>query len=44
MPGVQRYNHDQDVVDVVFEIAPPGATGVFKPYVSGRIRRMSHDS
>ena len=34
----------EDVVDVMFEIAPPGAPGAFKPYVSGRIRRASHDS
>ena len=32
------------VVDVTFEIAPPGAPGAFKPYVSGRIRRASRDS
>ena len=28
-----------DVVDVTFEIAPPGAPEAFKPYVSGRTRR-----
>ncbi|MDD5564438.1 MAG: hypothetical protein PHQ91_12070 [Thermoanaerobaculaceae bacterium] len=34
----------EGVVDVVFEIAPPGAAGAFKPYVSGRIRRTSRGS
>ena len=34
----------EDVMDVVFEIAPPGAPGSFKPYVSGRIRRTNPDS
>jgi len=30
-----------DVVDVVFEIAPPGAPAAFNPYVSGRTRRVA---
>ncbi len=34
----------EDVVEVVFEIAPPGVPGAFKPYLSGRIRRASRES
>jgi hypothetical protein len=34
----------EDVVDVTFEIAPPGAPGAFKTYVSGRTRRDEHGS
>ena len=33
----------EDVVDVAFEIAPPGTPAAFKPYVSGRTRRTSRD-
>ncbi len=29
-----------DAVDVTFEVAPPGAPDAFKPYVSGRTRRV----
>ncbi|MGD1146889.1 MAG: hypothetical protein ABR961_02920 [Thermoanaerobaculaceae bacterium] len=32
----------EDVVDVAFEIAPPGTPAAFKPYVSGRTRRTGH--
>lgn len=30
---------DAQTLTVTFEMAPPGQTGVFKPYVSGRLRR-----
>ena len=33
----------EGVVDVAFEIAPPGSPGAFRPYVSGRTRRASAD-
>ncbi len=33
----------EDVVDVAFEIAPPGTPAAFKPYVSGRTLCLSHD-
>ena len=31
---------DADALSVSFEIAPPGQAGAFKPYTSGRIRRL----
>jgi hypothetical protein len=31
---------DADALTVSFEMAPPGQAGAFKPYTSGRIRRM----
>jgi hypothetical protein len=32
----------EDLVDVTFEIAPPGSPNRFTPYVSGRVRRTTH--
>ncbi len=33
----------EDVVDVTFEIAPPGSPDAFKTYVSGRSKRTSRE-
>ncbi len=35
---------DASTVDVTFEIAPPGKPGAFKPYVSGRTRRVAQET
>ena len=47
-PGAPRFRLtyaaiSPDLVDVTFEIAPPGAPEAFKPYVSGRSRRVESE-
>ncbi len=47
-PGAPRFRltysqADADTVDVTFEIAPPGAPDAFRPYVSGRSRRVESE-
>jgi hypothetical protein len=32
--------HGPDMLEVSFEIAPPGQPGAFKPYTSGRVKRV----